>query len=104
MQLPVDQVANSQSVSDVNKVLELTDNYTTNLSSKIETITNVVTSGEAQTWGITNQNIQRAIFFVGAITSGKFLWEKGMKHKWPLLAGLIGVYVYTQNNKKNKVG
>lgn len=97
-------LTNSQSANDVNKALELTDTYTTALSNKVETITNIITNEQAKTWGITNQNIQRVIFFVGAATSGKFLWDKGLKHKWPLLGLALALYVYTQNSKKQKLG
>ena len=101
MELPVDSLTNSQSASDVNKALELTDTYTIALSNKVETLTNIITNEQAKTWGITNQNIQRVIFFVGAVTSGKFLWDKGLKHKWPLLGLALALYIYTQNNKKS---
>lgn len=100
MELQPDQLTNSQSVDDVNKALSLTDSYTTALTNKVETLTNIITNEQAKTWGITNQNIQRVIFFVGAVTSGKFLWDKGMKHKWPLLGFALALYVYTQNSKK----
>lgn len=103
MELPIDQtqVSSSLPVDDVNKALSMTDTYTTSLSSKVETLTNIITNDQAKTWGVTNQNIQRVIFFVGAVVSGKFLWEKGLKHKWPLLGLGIALYIVTQNNKKS---
>lgn len=83
----------TQTSSDINSALSITDAYVDTGVNKLEKVTSVVLGENSKAWGLTGENMKRVMIFIGAYTSLNFIWQKAGKHKFQVFGGLIGIYL-----------
>jgi hypothetical protein len=91
MELNASQI-NTETASDVNTALNLTDQYASSGLDKVAQIATLVGGEEVKKYGLTTENLKRVMIFVGAYTTLRYGYEKAGKYKFKVLGALIGIY------------
>lgn len=88
-----DDITATQTASDVDTALSMTDTYVTTGTQKLEKIMTTVLGASSKQYGLTAQNLQRIMIFVGAYVSLSYIWKKAGDHKLKVFGSLVGIYV-----------
>lgn len=96
-----DDITQDQTASDVDMALSMTDTYVTTGTEKLEKIMTTVLGPTSKQYGLTAQNLQRVMIFIGAYVSLSYVWKKAGDHKVKVFGSLVGIYIARRIMEQN---